>query len=95
VALLGPQLQNRATARVEEATELGHRRRVDEVLRVAERDPGLGDGFEHRVGVGERHRQHPFARLGRLAEGAGQRLLDDHVLAGLRRRDQGFRARSI
>jgi len=58
------------------------------VLRVAERHAGLRHGVEHGVAVPERGGEHRLARLRRLTEGARQRLLDDHVLAGARRRDR-------
>src|SRR2546430_7589294 len=86
VTLLSAQLEDRAAAGVEEAPQLAERRRVDEVLGVAERDSGLAHGLQHRVAVLERSGQHLVARITGAAEPAGQRLLDDHVLAGLDRK---------
>ena len=95
MALLGPQLENRPAAGVEQTPELRHRRGVDEVLRIAEGDARPGDGLEHRIGVGQRRRQHRVHRLGRVAERARQRLLDDDVLAGQGGRDRHLMVRSV
>src|SRR5262245_46418893 len=88
MTLLCPELEDRPAARLEQPTKLGDGWCVDEVLRIAEDDTGAGDRFEHGVGVGERGREHLLARLGRLAKGAGQGLLDDYVLAGSRGGDR-------
>ena len=88
MALLGPQLENRPAAGVEQAAELRHRRGVHEVLRIAEGDARPGNRLEHRIGVGQRRRQHRVPGLGRVAERAGQRLLHDDVLAGPGGRDR-------
>jgi hypothetical protein len=66
----------------------GHRWGVHEVLRIAESHARLRDRLEHQVGVRERGGQHGFPWLGGLAEGAGERLLHDDVLAGPCRGDR-------
>src|SRR5262249_23799456 len=72
---------------VAQPPQLRDRRSIDEARRVAQGHAGLRDGLEDEVGVGERGRQHRLPGLGSRAEGAGQGLLDNDVLAGLRRRD--------
>ena len=99
VALLGLDEQHLVARRAQDLRRLGHGRRIDPVLGVAEQFAARADG-----GAGGVHlRQHALAHhqlrhlradrlsVTRLAEIAGERLLADHVLARAHTADDHLR----
>ncbi len=85
MASLADDPQNGPTRSGEQAPRPLDGRGVDPVLRVAEPDAGLPAGGDDLVAVGEGPAEHLCARGRGRGEAARERLLDDHVLAGLSR----------
>jgi hypothetical protein len=91
MALFGPKVQNDAAAGADEPADFLDRRGIDPVLGVAQPHVVSTNRVQHGGNVlpgplqhlGPRHPVPDWFGIARFPEVAGQRLLDDHMLASL------------